>query len=189
MRTSTLLRETNETQVIVTLDLDQTVGSDIRTSIPFFNHMLEQLGKHSGFALTVKASGDDVHHIVEDVGITLGEAFLEAIGDKKGIERYASMMVPMDESLINGAIDISGRPYLNFNCQLPSPMTSGFESELVKEFLLAFVTHAKITLHMIQIQGDNTHHIIENVFKLLARLLKTSAAITGKSLPSTKGVL
>lgn len=189
MRKSEIKRSTNETEIFVTLNLDQTQKPTIDTSIPFFTHMLEQLGKHSGFSLNVKASGDDDHHIVEDCGIAIGKAFYESLGDKKGIERYASIIMPMDESLCQASIDISGRPYLNFKCDFPSESTSGFESELVREFLMGFVSEAKITLHIIQLEGLNTHHMIENIFKALAYILKKSAEVTSDILPTTKGVI
>ena len=189
MRISDIKRSTNETNVFVELNLDEAKTPDIETSIPFFNHMLSQLGKHSGYTLYVNANGDDVHHIVEDCGIAIGKAFYDALGDKRGIERYASIIMPMDESLVQAAIDISGRPYLNFKCQFPTESTSGFESELVREFLMGFVSEAKISLHIIQLEGINTHHMIENIFKALAYVLKKSTQITSDTLPTTKGVI
>jgi imidazoleglycerol-phosphate dehydratase len=189
MRTADYKRSTNETNIFIQLNLDEANAPDVDTTIPFFDHMLSQLGKHSGFTLFVKAAGDDPHHIVEDCGIAIGKAFYEALGDKKGIERYASIMLPMDESLFSAAIDISGRPYLNFKCTFPTPSTSNFESELVREFLMGFVSEARITLHMIQLEGINTHHMIENIFKALAYVLKKAVQITGDTLPTTKGVI
>jgi imidazoleglycerol-phosphate dehydratase len=189
MRQSKIERTTKETTIFVSLNLDESILPEVTTTIPFFDHMLEQLGKHSGYTLMVTASGDDPHHIVEDCGIAIGKAFYEALGDKKGIERYASIMLPMDESLFSAAIDISGRPFLKFDCTFPTPVTSQFESELVREFLMGFVSEAKITLHMSQMSGINTHHMIENIFKALAYVLKKATAITSDTLPTTKGVI
>jgi len=189
MRQSKIVRETNETKIVVSLNLDQNTPVEINTPLAFFTHMLEQLAKHSGFSLVVNATGDDDHHSVEDIGIALGQAFYACLGDKKGIERYASITMPMDESLMNLAIDISGRPFLNYKVSYPTDITSGFETELVKEFFQGFVMNANINLHIRCLEIGNTHHMIENIFKATAYVLKKAVAVTGETLPTTKGVI
>ena len=203
MRRADIERKTKETDVSLTLDLD---GGDykIETDCGFFNHMLELFDAHSGFGLEVKCKGDtqvDFHHTVEDVGIVLGQAFSKAIGDKRGINRYADVVIPMDESLILCAVDISGRGVLNYQLNIPSAKVYDgdavekqkavglFDTELIEEFFLSFVREAKITLHIVQLYGKNTHHIIECAFKAVARALKTAVAVTGNAIPSSKGIL
>ncbi|MCD8205443.1 MAG: imidazoleglycerol-phosphate dehydratase HisB [Clostridia bacterium] len=203
MRESTISRKTNETKINLYLNLD---GGDyeIDTGCGFLNHMLELFASHSGFGLKVSCVGDtdvDFHHTVEDVGIALGLAFLYAIGDKKGIERYASVIIPMDESLVLCAVDISGRGHLSYNVKIKSAKVLDesdekktrcvglFDTELVEEFFEAFSREAKVTLHFKKMHGKNTHHIIEAVFKSFARALKAAVNVTGDKIPSSKGVL
>jgi imidazoleglycerol-phosphate dehydratase len=195
MRTGEITRKTAETGISVKLNLDGKGESGISTGVGFFDHMLTLFAKHSGFDVTVKCTGDtyvDAHHSVEDVGICLGQAFAQALGDKRGILRYADTTLPMDEALVLTAVDISGRSYLVYNLTLPAQKCGDFDTELVEEFLLAFVRSSDITLHVAQLAGKNTHHIIEACFKSLARTLKKAAAIDEKNkdaIPSTKGVL
>jgi imidazoleglycerol-phosphate dehydratase len=167
-RVASKKRETYETEVEVTINLDGDGSGQIDSGIKFFDHMLNQLAKHSGFDLTIKAQGDleiDQHHTVEDIGITLGDAFLSALGDKKGIKRFANNLAPLDETLVRTALDISGRPYLYIDLKLTRAMVGDFPAELTEEFLKSFVNHAKITLHVDILRGDNCHHQIEAVFK------------------------
>jgi imidazoleglycerol-phosphate dehydratase len=190
VRSSEIIRKTKETSVDLSLDID---GGEIAvdTGIGFFNHMLELFAFHAGFGLSVKAAGDievDCHHTVEDVGIALGEAFYNALGDKVGIARYAQALLPMDETLAETAVDISGRPVLVFNAAF-QPGGSGFNMELVEEFFRAFAMNAKLTLHINLRYGRNNHHISEAVFKSAARALKDAARISSGVLPSTKGYL
>ena len=192
MRIATITRKTAETDIKLTLNLDGKGDSDIRTGVGFLDHMLTLFAKHSGFDLTVQCIGDtnvDDHHSVEDIGICLGMAFAEAIGDKKGIARYGDIILPMDEALILCAADLSGRAVLQTELRLPAQKVGTFDTELVEEFLAAFVRSSGVTLHVRQLAGVNTHHIIEGVFKALARTLGKAAAIVGDSIPSTKGVL
>jgi len=189
-------RTTKESDVAVVIDLDGTGVVDVTTGLPFFDHMLSQLGRHGGFDLTVKATGDlevDAHHSVEDTGLSLGSAFAEALGDKVGIQRFASIALPLDESLVDVALDCSGRPFLHYDVELGderSPLgTPGFDPQLAEEFFRAFVTESAITLHLALRYGKNTHHILEASFKGLARALRAAVRIEGSSLPSTKGVL
>ncbi len=188
-------RKTGETQVSVSLNLDGSGKSDIKTGVGFLNHMLELLSKHSGFDIQVSANGDldvDAHHTTEDVGIVLGETFREAIGDKAGIARFADVSLPMQDSLANIAVDICGRPYLAYNVKFPVDKIGEFDTELVEEFINAFVTHARITMHVECVTGINSHHIAEAVFKAVARVLKAACAISPgdqKTIPSTKGSL
>jgi len=185
-------RETFETSVKVELNLDGEGKADIDSGIKFFDHMLDQLAKHSGFDLVVQADGDleiDEHHTVEDIGITLGQAFNEALGDKKGIARFADSTVPLDETLVRTAIDISGRPYLYNDFDFSRDMVGDFPSELVYEFFKSFVNYAKITLHTEIIRGDNCHHQIEAVFKCLAVTLRKAVKVVSDRMPSTKGKL
>ncbi len=221
-RKAVVTRGTAETNVEVTIDLDGTGISVISTGLPFFNHMLEQLGRHGEFDLTIKASGDldvDAHHTVEDVGISLGEAFAEALGDKVGIRRYASLSLPLDEALVEIALDISGRPYLAWGISSPVDIASSatpngndsiqssylwsisfplntpgigeppFNPQLAEEFFRAFVTSAKVTLHVRSPQWTNPHHALEAAFKALARCLHDATRIDSNTLPSTKGKL
>ncbi|HUR50060.1 MAG TPA: imidazoleglycerol-phosphate dehydratase HisB [Acidimicrobiales bacterium] len=195
-RTSKLERQTKETRIDVVLDLDSAGDVEVSTGVPFFDHMLSQLGRHGGFALRVIAEGDlsvDTHHTIEDVGIVLGQAFAEALGDKSGVRRFASVTVPLDESLIDVALDLSGRPFFAYDIEF-APDTPGlgdpaFEPQLAEEFWRAFVTSAGITLHVNFRAGRNTHHILEASFKAVARALRDAVRIEGGGIPSTKGTL
>lgn len=195
MRTAQLQRNTAETQIKLTLNLDGTGESSIRTGCGFLDHMLTLFAKHGRFDLTVQCSGDvqvDDHHTVEDIGITLGKAFHQALGDKRGIVRYGSMMLPMDESLILSAVDISGRSHLSYGLQIPTQKVGSFDTELTEEFWLGFIRCANLTLHIQQLAGTNSHHIIEGTFKSVARSLRQAVAIDpafADEIPSTKGVL
>lgn len=196
MRKSELKRKTGETNIALNLNLDGTGAYDITTDSGFFKHMLELFAKHGGFDITLNASGDsevDFHHTVEDTGILLGRAFDSALGDKRGICRYGQIILPMDETLILCAVDVSGRSFLNFDVSFPENYKIGeFDAELVEEFMQAFVREAKMTVHFKQFYGSNNHHVAEGVFKAFARALKTAVAIDEKNkdvLPSTKGVL
>ena len=195
-RTATRRRATKETSIDISIDVDGTGAATADTGIPFYDHMLAQLGKHGGFDLTVKAAGDlsvDTHHTVEDVGILLGETFKEALGDKAGVRRFASVNVPLDEALVEVALDLSGRPFLVYEVDLPGDVPllgqPGFDPQLAEEFWRAFVTSAAITLHIRMRSGKNTHHIIEASFKGVARALRDAVRIEGSEVPSTKGVL
>ena len=195
MRTANIARKTAETDISLTICLDGKGESDIQTGCGFLDHMLTLFAKHGRFDLTVRCVGDtyvDYHHTVEDIGICLGKAFYEALGDKKGIIRYGSMILPMDETVILSAVDISGRdgfyPILN----IPTPKVGDFDTELCQEFWIAFARDAGITLHIQQLAGVNSHHIIEGVFKSVARSLKAAVAIDSAfadEVPSTKGIL
>lgn len=195
MRVAEIKRKTAETDVYVKLSLDGSGICNIETGIGFLDHMLILFSKHSRFDLDVKCVGDlcvDGHHTTEDIGIALGEAFKQAIGDKKGITRYASTTLPMDEALILTAVDISGRPYLRYNLEIPAPMVGDFDTELVREFFVAFAFNAGVTLHIRGLDGVNSHHIIEGAFKSFARTLKGAVAIDESlngEIPSSKGVL
>ncbi len=195
MRTSEIKRDTAETKIALTLDLDGTGKSDIATGCGFLDHMLTLFAKHGRFDLTVDCDGDidvDDHHTVEDIGICLGKAFNKALGDKKGIIRYGSFTLPMDEALIMCAVDISGRDYLAYRLEIPTEKVGTFDTELVEEFMLAFTRNAGLNLHIIQLSGTNSHHIIEGTFKCLARTLRQAVNIDEKfkdEIPSTKGVL
>jgi imidazoleglycerol-phosphate dehydratase len=188
-------RSTSETEIKVALTLDGSGDVDAATGIPFFDHMLSQLGRHGGFDLLVAARGDleiDAHHTVEDVGIVLGEVFAEALGDKAGVRRFASNRVPLDEALVDVALDLSGRPYLYYEVDFPGEKILGdppFDPQLVEEFWRAFVTAAAITLHVTLVRGKNTHHIVEATFKGVARSLRDAAKVEGAGVPSTKGTL
>lgn len=188
-------RSTSETDIKIALDLDGTGEIDIATGLPFFDHMLTQLGRHGGLDLLVAAKGDleiDAHHTVEDVGIVLGEVFREALGDKAGVRRFASNRVPLDEALVDIALDLSGRPYLHYEIDFPGERILGdppFDPQLVEEFFRAFVTAARITLHIALVRGKNTHHIIEATFKGVARSLRDAVKVEGGGVPSTKGTL
>ena len=195
MRTSQIHRKTGETDIQLSLNIDGRGDYDIDTGCGFLNHMLELFARHGRFDLSLKCRGDshvDDHHTTEDIGISLGQAFREALGSKRGILRYGSMMLPMDETLILCALDISGRAYLNFDVQIPTEKVGSFDTELTKEFMTALTREMGLTLHFKMLAGENSHHIIEAVFKALARALAQAAAISEKyadEIPSTKGVL
>ncbi len=195
MRTATIARETKETKIEVTVALDGTGRSACATGVGFFDHMLDQLARHSLVDIEVKAIGDihiDDHHTVEDVGIALGQAIRQALGDRAGITRYADALLPMDETLSRAAIDVSGRPFLVFRTEFPREKIGTFDTELVREFLQAFAMNAGITLHVETFYGANAHHIAESCFKAVARALKVAIAIDPRqqgAIPSTKGVL
>lgn len=194
-RTASVDRVTKETKVSVSWDLDGSGEYSIGTGLPFFDHMLAQIAKHSGTDLTLTVSGDlevDAHHSVEDTGIVMGQALSQALGDKSGIRRFASLSLPLDESLVSVALDISGRPYLLFNSPLfeGNPLGNpGFDPQLAEEFFRALVTSAGMTLHVDVIRGKNSHHILEAAFKCFARCLRIAIEIDGNSMPSTKGVI
>lgn len=195
MRTSTIKRNTEETKIELSLNLDGKGESKIDTGCGFFDHMLTLFSKHSKIDLEVTCKGDvnvDYHHTVEDIGIVLGKALLEALGDKKGINRYADTILPMDESLILTALDISGRSYLGFDVVFPTEKIGDFDTELVEEFFMALTRCAEITLHIKKMAGENSHHIAEGIFKSFARSLRVAVALDENfkdQLPSTKGVL
>jgi imidazoleglycerol-phosphate dehydratase len=189
-------RVTNESDVAIEVDLDGSGRATVTTGLPFFDHMLAQLARHSGMDLTITTTGDlvvDSHHSVEDTGITLGETFAEALGDKAGIQRFASRAVPLDETLVDIALDCSGRPFLHYEIPFAgdvAPLGSpGFDPQLAEEFWRAFVTAAAMTLHISLRYGKNTHHIVEASFKGVARCLRDAIRVEGSQLPSTKGVL
>jgi len=194
-RAATVARTTSETDIAIELDLDGGNRVEATTGIPFFDHMLAQLGKHGGFDLQITAVGDleiDAHHTVEDTGILLGEVFRAAVGDKRGVRRFSSNRVPLDEALIDVALDLSGRPYLHYEVTFPGQKILGdppFDPQLVEEFWRAFVTASAITLHITSVRGVNTHHLIEATFKAVARSLRDAVAVEGGGVPSTKGVL
>jgi len=193
-RTAQVSRTTKETQISLDLSLDGTGIGKITTGIGFFDHMLDLFTHHGLFDLTVTMTGDlgvDGHHSVEDVGIALGTAFRNALGDGRGIVRYASGLTPMDETLVQVAIDISNRPHLSFNCPLPKASLGGFDVELTEEFFNAFVTNARISLHIDVIRGSNLHHLIEACFKGFGRLLGQAVQLNPRqpAIPSTKGIL
>ena len=195
MRTSQINRKTNETDISLRLDLDGNGRSSVDSGCGFLDHMLTLFSRHSGFDLELTCKGDtyvDYHHTTEDIGIALGDAFAEAIGDKKGIVRYGDSITPMDETLIMSAVDISGRGFLNFSLKIPTQKVGDFDTELVEEFWLGFIRRAQITLHILQFAGTNSHHIIEGAFKSVARSLGRAASIDPKhadEIPSTKGML
>lgn len=195
MRTAKLRRTTGETDVAVVLDLDGTGKSEISTGCGFLDHMLTLFARHGRFDLTVQAKGDtwvDDHHTVEDVGITLGDAFAKALGDKRGVTRYGSAILPMDEALILTAVDLSGRGLLCYDLAIPTEKVGTFDTQLTGEFFAAFTRRADLTLHVKQLAGTNSHHIIEGAFKSLARSLRTAVAVdpaAAGEVPSTKGVL
>ena len=195
MRTAEINRKTNETDIKLTLNIDGTGKSEIATGCGFLDHMLTLFARHGGFDLTVSCKGDtyvDYHHTVEDIGIALGDAFKSAIGDMRGITRYGSFILPMDESLIMTAVDISGRAHLSYDLTIPAQKVGDFDTELTEEFYLGFVRHAAVTLHIKQLSGTNSHHIIEGAFKSVARSLAAAVKIDQNrrdEIPSTKGVL
>ena len=195
MRKSEIKRKTAETKIELSIDLDGQGTSNIDTGCGFLDHMLTLFASHGGFDLDVKCKGDvnvDYHHSVEDVGICLGQAFKEAVGDCKGIKRYGNMILPMDEALVICALDVSGRAYLAYGLQIPNEKIGDFDSELIEEFFLGFTRNAGVTLHLKQLDGRNSHHIAEGAFKAFARALGEAVSIDGKradKVPSTKGVL
>jgi imidazoleglycerol-phosphate dehydratase len=195
-RRATKERKTKETTIEASLDLDGTGMVEVTTGLPFFDHMVEQLGRHASFDLTVHAEGDlhvDAHHTVEDVGIVLGGCLAEALGDKRGIRRFASMLLPLDEALMEVALDLSGRPFLAYEVDF-APDTAGlgtppFDPQLAEEFWRAFATAGNLTLHIRRREGKNTHHILEASFKGVARCLRDAVRVEGVAIPSTKGSL
>ena len=195
MRSSTINRKTAETDIQLSLNLDGKGEANVSTGCGFLDHMLTLFARHGRFDLTVNCKGDtyvDDHHTVEDVAICLGKAFDEALGDKKGITRYGNMLLPMDEALILSAVDISGRAYLGYKLEIPALKVGTFDTELCEEFWLGFVRNAALTLHIRQLAGTNSHHIIEGAFKSVARSLRAAVAIdpaAADEIPSTKGVL
>lgn len=195
MRTSEINRKTNETDIKLKLNIDGEGKNSIDTGCGFLDHMLTLFSRHSRFDLEVKCVGDtyvDYHHTVEDIGIVLGKALAECLGEMRGIKRYGSFILPMDESLILTAVDISGRSYLGFRLDIPTQRVGDFDTELVREFFEAFVRNSNITLHINQLEGYNSHHIIEGAFKSVARSLKEAVSIDERfknEIPSTKGVL
>jgi imidazoleglycerol-phosphate dehydratase len=195
MRTAEINRKTNETDISLKLNLDGNGVYEGESGVGFLDHMLTLFCKHGGFDIVLNCNGDtyvDDHHSVEDIGICLGQAFCDALGDCAGITRYGARILPMDETLILTAVDISGRSLLLFDCDMPSPRVGSFDTELCEEFFIAFSRNAKITLHVHKLTGKNTHHIIEGIFKAVARALKTAVSIdeTAKGeIPSSKGVL
>ncbi|HEV7415952.1 MAG TPA: imidazoleglycerol-phosphate dehydratase HisB [Tianweitania sediminis] len=194
-RSASVERNTKETQIKVTLTVDGSGTFDIATGIGFFDHMLEQLSRHSLMDLTVEAKGDlhiDDHHTVEDVGIAIGQALDQSLGERRGITRYASLDLAMDETLTRAALDVSGRPYLIWNVRFPSPKIGTFDTELFREFFHAFAQHAGVTLHITNHYGANSHHIAETCFKAVARVLRVATEPDprqGDAIPSTKGIL
>ena len=193
MRISEITRKTAETDISLSLNLDGTGKSSISTGCGFLNHMLTLFAAHGKFDLTVNCAGDtdvDDHHSVEDIGICLGQAFQNALGDKRGITRYGSFLLPMDEALIQTAVDISGRSCLCYGLTIPTEKIGTFDTELVEEFFLAFTRNCPMSLHILQLAGKNSHHIVEGTFKSVARSLKMAVAKDGTNdIPSTKGVL
>jgi len=195
MRTASIKRDTNETKITLELNLDGTGRADIASGCGFLDHMLELFARHGDFDLTVKCDGDthvDYHHSVEDIGICLGRAFTEALGDKRGINRYGQFLLPMDETLVLCACDLSGRDFLGWGLDLPAMTVGDFDTELAEEFWLAFVRNCPASIHIRQMAGRNTHHILEAVFKGMGRTLKMAVAMDPKhtnEIPSTKGVL
>jgi len=195
MRTAKIARKTNETEISVTIDLDGTGAHSMKTGIGFFDHMLDQLSRHSLIDMDVRCSGDlhiDFHHTVEDVGIALGQAIKQAIGDKKGIRRYASCDLPMDGTLTRAALDVSGRPFLVFKAEFSQGKIGEIDTELFREFFQAFAINAGITLHIENFYFDNNHHLAESMFKAVARALREALEIDPRQadrVPSTKGTL
>ncbi|MEL7212383.1 MAG: imidazoleglycerol-phosphate dehydratase HisB [Pseudomonadota bacterium] len=195
MRTASVSRDTAETQITVEINLDGTGTYDNQTGVGFFDHMLDQLARHSLMDMTVRAKGDlhiDDHHTVEDTGIALGQALAEALGDKRGIVRYGACLLPMDDALVRAALDLSARPFLVWNVEMPTAKIGTFDTELVREFFQAFATHGGITLHVDQIHGINSHHISEAAFKAVARALRDALETDPRkadAIPSTKGAL
>lgn len=195
MRTAEINRKTNETDIKLSLDLDGTGKSEINSGVGFLDHMLTLFARHGRFDLKLSCDGDtyvDDHHSVEDIGIALGQAFAQALSDKRGIIRYGSFILPMDETLILAAVDISGRSYLNFDLHIPTQKVGAFDTELCEEFFLGFVRNSDMTMHLKQLEGKNSHHIIEGTFKCVARALRQAVSVDEAfkdEIPSTKGVL
>ena len=195
MRTAKVTRKTAETEISVEINLDGTGAYDNQTGVGFFDHMLDQLSRHSLIDFTIRAKGDyhiDAHHTVEDTGIALGQALVEALGDKKGINRYGECHLPMDDAQVRAALDLAARPFLVWNVDLPTQKIGTFDTELVREFFQGFSTHGGITLHVDQIHGVNSHHIAEAAFKAVARALRTAVETDPRkadAIPSTKGAL
>ena len=195
MRKATITRNTAETRIEVTIDLDGTGTYDNRTGVGFFDHMLDQLSRHSLIDMTIRATGDlhvDDHHTVEDTGIAIGQALTQALGDKTGIRRYGSFLLAMDDSLVRAALDLSGRPYLVWNVDFPTPQIGSFDTQLVREFFQALSTHGGISLNVARLDGINSHHIAEAAFKAVARALREAVEPDPRmsgALPSTKGAL
>ncbi|MBK0326563.1 imidazoleglycerol-phosphate dehydratase HisB [Rhodobacteraceae bacterium F11138] len=195
MRSAAITRKTAETDITVQIDLDGTGKYDNQTGVGFFDHMLDQLARHSLIDMTIRATGDlhiDDHHTVEDVGIALGQALTQALGDKRGIRRYGACLLPMDDALVRVALDLSARPFLIWNMDLPTPKIGTFDTELVREFFQALSTHGGITLHVDMLHGLNSHHIAEAAFKSVARALRDAVETDlrkADAVPSTKGAL
>ena len=195
MRSVTISRKTAETDITVEIDLDGTGTYDNETGVGFFDHMLDQLARHALIDMKVRATGDlhiDDHHTVEDTGIALGQALSEALGEKRGIVRYGACLLPMDDALVRAALDLSARPYLVWNVEMPAAKIGTFDTELVREFFQAFATHGGITLHVDALHGINAHHIAEATFKAVARALRQAVESDprkGDAIPSTKGTL
>ncbi|QFS84082.1 Imidazoleglycerol-phosphate dehydratase [Roseivivax sp. THAF40] len=195
MRRAEITRKTAETDISVTLDLDGSGSYDNQTGVGFFDHMLDQLARHALIDMTVRCDGDlhiDDHHSVEDVGIALGQALTQAMGDKRGITRYGSCLLPMDDALVRAALDLSGRPFLVWNVEMPTAKIGSFDTELVREFFQALATHGGITLHVDALHGFNSHHIAEAAFKAVARSLRDALETDPRksdAIPSTKGAL
>jgi imidazoleglycerol-phosphate dehydratase len=195
MRSATITRKTAETDITVEINLDGTGSHDNQTGVGFFDHMLDQLARHALIDMKIRASGDlhiDDHHTVEDTGIALGQALAQAMDDKRGIRRYGSCLLPMDDALVRAALDLSARPHLVWNVALPTAKIGSFDTELVREFFQAFATHGGITLHVDALHGLNSHHIAEAAFKAVARSLRDALEVDPRKaddVPSTKGVL
>lgn len=192
MRNANVERKTTETDIKISLVVDGAGKYEVETGVGFLDHMLELFARHGSFDLKVDCKGDthiDAHHTAEDIAIVLGDAFTEALGDKRGIRRYGFFLLPMDETLIECAVDFSGRTYLNFDASIPAEKVGDFDTELVEEFFKAFADRAGINLHIIKRYGRNTHHIIEGIFKCVARSIKDAVKIEGDQIPSTKGSL
>ena len=191
-RRSRIERATSETSIAVSLDLDGKGEGKISTPVGFFNHMLQTFARHSGIDLTVEAQGDvevDFHHLVEDTGIVLGEALAQALGEKRGIERFGEALVPMDEALAQVALDLSGRTHLSFSATFPAYKVGDFDTELVQEFFQGVARGSKMTLHVRLLEGKNSHHAIEAIFKAFARALRQAVRVGEGDIPSTKGIL
>ncbi|MEX2406727.1 MAG: imidazoleglycerol-phosphate dehydratase HisB [Actinomycetota bacterium] len=191
-RSSTVERETKETKIRVELELDGSGSASADTGLPFFDHMLQQLGAHAGFDLVVTAKGDldiDGHHTVEDIGLALGQALKEALGDKAGIPRFASITVPLDEAAVEVALDLSGRPFVVHEVDVPAETIGTYDTGLTEDFLRAFATAAEMTLHVRLVSGRSPHHVVEAEFKALAKCLQAAVRVIGGGVPSTKGTL
>ena len=195
MRRKKIVRDTRETQIVLALEIDGTGAYEIDTGVGFLDHMLELFARHGRFDLAVDCKGDtnvDFHHTTEDIGIALGQAFRESLGDKRGIYRYGNIVLPMDEALVLCAVDISGRSYLGFDVEFPAQKVGDFDTELVREFMAALSRELGMNLHIKMLAGENTHHMIEGIFKCLGRVLRQACAIEEEfadEIPSTKGVL